>query len=97
MRVESLIEKDIDLNNSQQVGWMGNLTKKINLFVLRQNCFVISLPPSFYCATRARGSLLISTCFFSRNVNPFLHDLLTLPPVAPQDGGMCWLCSPATR
>ena len=96
MRVKSLIGKVIDLKNSQQEG-QGTGLKKINLFVLRQNCFVISLPPSFYCATRARGSLLISTCFFSRNVNPFLHDLLTLPPVAPQDGGMCWLCSPATR
>ena len=96
MRVKSLIGKVIDLKNSQQEG-QGTGLKKKNLFVLRQNCFVISLPPSFYCATRARGSLLISTCFFSRNVNPFLHDLLTLPPVAPQDGGMCWLCSPATR
>ena len=96
MRVKSLIGKVIDLKNSQQEG-QGTGLKKINLFVLRQNCFVISLPPSFYCATRARGSLLISTCFFSRNVNPFLHDLLTLPSVAPQDGGMCWLCSPATR
>ena len=87
MRVESLIEKDIDLNNSQQVGWIGNLTKKINPFVLRQNWFVISLPPSFYCATRARGSLLISTCFFSQNVNPFLHDLLTLSPVGSSRWG----------
>ena len=95
MRVNSLIGKDIDLKNSQLEG-QGTGQKKINLFVLRQNCFVISLPPSFYCATRARGSLLISTCF-SQNINPFLHDLLTLPPVAPQDGGMCWLCSPATR
>ena len=76
---------------------LGNLTKKDKPFYFetKLSCYITAS----ILLMRDEGPRFFShiNMFFSQNVNLFLHDLLTLPPVAPQDGGMCWLCSPATR
>ena len=76
---------------------LGNLTKKDKPFCFETKLFCYIIASILLLRNEGPRVFIHINMFFFQSVNPFLHDLLTLPPVAPQDGGMCWLCLPATR